>query len=256
MKQTIEEAKKTLQTIQSLDELNAHMLTEDERKGVQNAIAKRRKQLKKEQLLLKNYEEMSEFEAALLAQNNNALICGIDEVGRGPLAGPVVTCAVILNENHQFTGLNDSKKLSPKQRQSIEEQLLNDVFAYAYGYATVEEIDRLNIYEATKIAMLRAIEALSIRPTHLLVDAMTLDTDIPQTSLIKGDARSVSIAAASVLAKEHRDKYMRKLAEKYPGYGFEKNVGYGTQQHLDGIKQFGIIPEHRKTFEPIKSLTN
>ncbi|MEY8599328.1 ribonuclease HII [Staphylococcus shinii] len=256
MKQTIEEVKKTLQTIQSLDELNAHMFMGDERKGVQNAITQRRKQLKKEQLLLKNYEEMSEFEAALLAQNNNALICGIDEVGRGPLAGPVVTCAVILNENHHFTGLNDSKKLSAKQRQGIEEQLLNDVLAYAYGYATVEEIDRFNIYEATKIAMLRAIEALSIRPTHILVDAMTLDTDIPQTSLIKGDARSVSIAAASVLAKEHRDKYMRELAEKYPGYGFEKNAGYGTQQHLDGIKQFGIIPEHRKTFEPIKSLTN
>ena len=256
MKQTIQEVKTILQTIQSIEELNAHIFVEDERKGVQNAIKQRRKQLEKEELLLKNYEEMSEFEIALLAQNSDALICGIDEVGRGPLAGPVVTCAVILNENHYFTGLNDSKKLSAKQRQSIEKQLLNDVFAYAYGYATVKEIDRLNIYEATKIAMLRAIKALPVRPTHLLVDAMTLDIDIPQTSLIKGDARSVSIAAASVLAKEHRDKYMRELAKKYPGYGFEKNAGYGTRQHLDGIKQLGVIPEHRKTFEPIKSLTN
>lgn len=130
------------------------------------------------------------------------------------------------------------------------------MYAYAYGYASVEEIDEINIYEATKLAMHRAIEGLRIKPTHLLVDAMTLDIDIPQTSLIKGDAKSVSIAAASVLAKEHRDQYMRDLGRKYPGYSFENNVGYGTQQHLDGIKKYGILNEHRKTFEPIKSLVN
>ncbi|PHK50720.1 ribonuclease HII [Staphylococcus edaphicus] len=253
---TIQEVKSLLQDIHSIHELEHSDFNEDERKGVQNAIIQRRKQLEKEQALIANYEKMTEFEKAILEKNQEALICGIDEVGRGPLAGPVVTCAVILNKNHHFIGLNDSKKLSAKHRNIIEGQLLNDVHAYAYGYASVEEIDRFNIYEATKLAMLRAIEGLSIAPTHLLVDAMTLDIDIPQTSLIKGDAKSVSIAAASILAKEHRDKYMRELGEKYPGYGFENNAGYGTQQHLDGIKKYGILNEHRKTFEPIKSLTN
>ncbi|WP_436853685.1 ribonuclease HII [Staphylococcus caeli] len=256
MKETIQTIKLALQDITTLNDLATTRYHEDSRKGVQNAIAQRRKQLEKEQQLLDNYIKMTEFENAILAENEQALICGIDEVGRGPLAGPVVTSAVILNKNHHFTGLNDSKKLSSKQRNSLETQLLSQVHAYAYGQATVEEIDRYNIYEATKIAMLRAIEALPVKPTHLLVDAMTLDIDIPQTSIIKGDARSVSIAAASVLAKEYRDKYMRKLGDKYPGYGFDKNAGYGTQQHLEGIKNYGILNEHRKTFEPIKSLLN
>ncbi|WP_436860657.1 ribonuclease HII [Staphylococcus caeli] len=256
MKETIQTIKLALQDITTLNDLATTRYHEDARKGVQNAIAQRRKQLEKEQQLFDNYIKMTEFENAILAENEQALICGIDEVGRGPLAGPVVTSAVILNKNHHFTGLNDSKKLSSKQRNSLETQLLSEVHAYAYGQATVEEIDRYNIYEATKIAMLRAIEALPVKPTHLLVDAMTLDIDIPQTSIIKGDARSVSIAAASVLAKEYRDKYMRELGDKYPGYGFDKNAGYGTQQHLEGIKNYGILNEHRKTFEPIKSLLN
>ncbi|KIJ86342.1 MULTISPECIES: ribonuclease HII [Staphylococcus] len=256
MSETIKDIKSKLQHMLSISELERSEYNNDARKGVQNAMIQRRKQLEKEQVLLDNYVKMTEFENSILAENPDALICGIDEVGRGPLAGPVVTCAVILNKNHHFTGLNDSKKLSAKQRHSIEGQLLNDVYAYAYGYASVEEIDEINIYEATKLAMHRAIEGLRIKPTHLLVDAMTLDIDIPQTSLIKGDARSVSIAAASVLAKEHRDQYMRDLGRKYPGYGFENNVGYGTQQHLDGIKKYGILNEHRKTFEPIKSLVN
>lgn len=256
MSQTIKEIKSKLKDVHSLSELERSEYNNDTRKGVQTAILQRRKQLEKEQALLAHYQKMTEFENNILEENQDALICGIDEVGRGPLAGPVVTCAVILNKNHHFTGLNDSKKLSAKQRHLIEGQLLNDVYAYAYGYASVEEIDRINIYEATKLAMLRAIEGLAVKPSHILVDAMTLDIDIPQTSLIKGDARSVSIAAASVLAKEHRDQYMRDLGEKYPGYGFENNVGYGTQQHLDGIKKYGVLAEHRKTFEPIKSLVN
>ncbi|SCS95821.1 ribonuclease HII [Staphylococcus caeli] len=256
MKETIQSIKLALQDITSIKDLEESAYLQDTRKGVQNAIVQRRKQLEKEQQLLDNYLTMTEFEAAILAEDEHALICGIDEVGRGPLAGPVVASAVILNENHQYKGLNDSKKLSSKQRNLLESQLLKKAHAYGYGQATVEEIDHYNIYEATKIAMLRAIEALPVKPTHLLVDAMTLDIDIPQTSLIKGDARSVSIAAASVLAKEYRDKYMRELGERYPGYGFDKNAGYGTQQHLEGIKNYGILNEHRKTFEPIKSLLN
>ncbi|HLR19544.1 MAG TPA: ribonuclease HII [Staphylococcus sp.] len=256
MKQTIQEVKTMLQDIHDLEELAKHSVNEDARKGVQNAVNSRRKQLEKEQIMIENYQMMSHYENKILAEDETALICGIDEVGRGPLAGPVVTCAVVLNEGHQFTGLNDSKQLSAKKRNYLESQLLSELCDYAYGVATVEEIDEINIYEATKLAMKRAVEALDVKPTHLLIDAMTIDSDIPQTSLVKGDAKSVSIAAASVLAKEYRDRYMRELGEKFPEYGFEKNVGYGTQQHLDGIKHYGIISEHRKSFEPIKSLTN
>lgn len=254
MKPTIKDIKAMLQTIETKEELDNLIINNDERKGVQSAIVSRRKELDKQQLLLENYKVMSRFENEILAQDSESLICGIDEVGRGPLAGPVVACAVILNEDHHFTGLNDSKQLSASKREILERQLLADVYAYAYGYATVDEIDEINIYEATKLAMERAISGLSVKPTHLLIDAMILNVDIPQTSIIKGDAKSISIAAASVLAKEHRDRYMRNLAVKCPGYGFEKNVGYGTQQHLEGIKKHGILNEHRKTFEPIKSL--
>lgn len=254
MKQTIKEIKAHLTQLQSIKAIQQQAYFMDKRIGVQKAIATRLKQLDKAQQLVKQYEAMSYYETQILEKDNNAFVCGIDEVGRGPLAGPVVACAVILNSGHQFTGLNDSKQLSSKKRKMLESQLLEDLYAYAFGYASVEEIDQINIYEATKLAMNRAIDGLPVKPTHLLIDAMTLETDIPQTSLIKGDAKSVSIAAASVLAKENRDRYMIELAQKSPGYGFEKNVGYGTQQHLDGIKQYGILNEHRKTFEPIKSL--
>ncbi|RIP33537.1 ribonuclease HII [Staphylococcus gallinarum] len=256
MKQTITEITNLLKAQQSIASIQEQDYYQDERKGVQSAIKRRIKQLEKEQALFDKYIEMSQFENEILKINESARICGIDEVGRGPLAGPVVACAVILNKDHRFTGLNDSKQLSAKKRNELESELTSKVYAYAYGSASVEEIDTINIYEATKLAMKRAIAALEVRPDHLLIDAMELDTDIPQTSIIKGDAKSISIAAASVLAKEYRDRYMRELSKKYNFYGFEKNAGYGTQQHLDGIKKYGIISEHRKSFEPIKSHFN
>ena len=126
---------------------------------------------------------------------------------------------------------------------------------YAYGLASPEEIDELNIYNATQVAMNRALSQLVNRPDRLLIDAMSLDTTIPQTSIIKGDAKSVSIAAASIMAKEYRDDLMKEIADEYPGYEFEKNVGYGTKSHLDGLNKLGITPYHRKSFEPIKSMT-
>ncbi|WP_210122398.1 MULTISPECIES: ribonuclease HII [unclassified Staphylococcus] len=254
MKQTIKDIKDHLATLHSVNEIQLQPFYKDDRKGVQKAIATRIKQLDKEQQLLNQYQAMTFYENQILANDGNAMICGIDEVGRGPLAGPVVACAVILNHDHHFTGLNDSKQLTAKKRKLLECQLLDELHAYAFGYATVEEIDEINIYEATKLAMKRAINGLPVQPTHLLIDAMTLETDIDQTSLVKGDAKSVSIAAASVLAKENRDRYMTQLAQKFPEYGFEKNVGYGTQQHLDAIKNHGILNAHRKTFQPIKSL--
>lgn len=254
MTSTIKEIRDQLALIQSIEELEAHVANKDTRKGVQKAIESRKKYLIKQQELENNYISMNHYENEILNHDNEALICGIDEVGRGPLAGPVVACAVILNKAHHYLGLNDSKKVPAKQRLILNEELKNNVTSYAYGIATPQEIDDLNIYKATQVAMQRAINQLSIQPTHLLIDAMKLDNDIPQTSIIKGDAKSVSIAAASIMAKEYRDNYMKELANDYPNYGFEKNVGYGTKQHLEAIDTFGVINEHRKSFEPIKSM--
>lgn len=254
MGQSIKEIKALLQSIDSIEALDAHEWNQDTRKGVQQALLSRRKQLLKAQALIDKYETMSVYENEILSQDAQAVICGIDEVGRGPLAGPVVACAVILNAGHAYYGLDDSKKVSPAKRLELKAALEQQA-TYAYGLATPEEIDDLNIYQATQVAMMRAIEALPKQPTHLLIDAMELPLDIAQTSIIKGDAKSVSIAAASIMAKEYRDAYMRELSAEYPGYDFEHNVGYGTKAHLVGIDKLGVTPEHRKSFEPIKSLT-
>ncbi|MEB5791963.1 ribonuclease HII [Staphylococcus hominis] len=254
MPQTIKEIKALLDTIDSIEALEQHELMSDTRKGVQQNIVRRRKQLLKDQETQEHYQQMNKYENEILKDNPNALICGIDEVGRGPLAGPVVACAVILNKEHQYLGLDDSKKVSATKRKILNEQLKEGVYDYAYGIASAEEIDEFNIYNATKLAMERAINQLTQQPNHLLIDAMTLDNAIPQTSIIKGDAKSVSIAAASIMAKEYRDGLMAEVALKYPGYDFEKNVGYGTKSHLQGLKQLGITPYHRKTFEPVKSM--
>ena len=254
MAKTIKEMKQLLEHIDTIEELEQHEANLDNRKGVQQAIASRKKQLEKELQLIEQYHEMTFYENELLANNADEVICGIDEVGRGPLAGPVVACAVILNNDHNYLGLNDSKKVSAKNRAKLNQQLIDGVTEYAYGVATAEEIDQFNIYKATQIAMQRAIDNLKLKPTHLLIDAMKLDNKINQTSIIKGDAKSVSIAAASIMAKEHRDNYMKEFAEQFPGYGFENNVGYGTKEHLKGIDEYGVIKEHRKTFEPIKSI--
>ncbi|WP_105992977.1 ribonuclease HII [Staphylococcus simulans] len=254
MGQSIKGIKALLQSIDSIEALDAHEWNQDTRKGVQQALLSRRKQLLKAQALVDKYETMSVYENEILSQDAQAVICGIDEVGRGPLAGPVVACAVILNAGHAYYGLDDSKKVSSAKRLELKTALEQHA-TYAYGLATPEEIDDLNIYQATQVAMMRAIEALPKQPTHLLIDAMELPLDIAQTAIIKGDAKSVSIAAASIMAKEYRDAYMRELSAEYPGYDFEHNVGYGTKAHLAGIDKLGVIPEHRKTFEPIKSLT-
>ena len=249
IKEIVEEINQYLK----IQEVEASPYNEDERKGVQNALSKRIKQLEKiEQLHLK-YIQMNQYEKQVLDLNKDAVICGIDEVGRGPLAGPVVASAVILEQNHQYLGITDSKALSQAKRSYFEQEIYNRARAVSIGIATVEEIDELNIYEATKVAMQRAIDQLLIKPDHLLIDAMKLDNDIPQTSIIKGDLNSVSIAAASVIAKEYRDKLMSQYHIEYPGYDFDKNKGYGTKSHLEGLENYGITPIHRKTFEPIKS---
>ncbi|RIN17008.1 ribonuclease HII [Mammaliicoccus vitulinus] len=254
MKQkSIKEITSEIQQYATIDAINGSIYNEDERKGVQNALIKRIKQLEKIEELNLKYEKMNQYENRIISANEDALICGIDEVGRGPLAGPVVASAVILERGHHYLGITDSKALSQSKRSFFEQEIYNKALSVGIGIATVEEIDELNIYEATKVAMQRAIDQLNYKPDHLLIDAMTLANDIPQTSIIKGDLNSVSIAAASVIAKEYRDKLMTEFNLEYPGYDFDKNKGYVTKTHLEGIETCGITPIHRKSFEPIKS---
>jgi len=186
-------------------------------------------------------------------------ICGIDEVGRGCLAGPVYSAAVVLDQNTNFESkdfnqINDSKKLSEKKREKLFDYII-DISKFGIGICTVEEIDHLGIQQAVKVSMIRAVESLEIQPDHLLIDNMKLDLDIPQTSIIKGDQISKSISSASIIAKVSRDNLMKnQISNNFPMYKFEKNKGYGTKEHLDAIKTFGITKQHRKSFEPIKSM--
>lgn len=242
-----------LKTIVSAEDPRLTIFRQDPRKGVQAAVNQWQKQQDKQAALIEKYQEMSLFEHAKKAQGFQA-ICGIDEVGRGPLAGPVVAAAVILNDAHEILGLNDSKQLSAHKREELVIEIKKNARAIGIGEATAEEIDQLNIYQATKVAMQRAIDQLPVQPDCLLIDAMALDNGLPQEKIIKGDARSVSIAAASIIAKVYRDEWMARYGEKYPAYGFAKNAGYGTKEHLQAIETQGILPIHRKTFAPIKNL--
>ncbi|MBR5228963.1 MAG: ribonuclease HII [Firmicutes bacterium] len=192
-------------------------------------------------------------ERKLYAEGNEAgpvkYIAGVDEVGRGPLAGPVVTAAVILPEDFSLLGVNDSKKISEKRRDELFEQIKETAVCYSIGIRDNHDIDRINILEATKEAMTEAVRGLEIRPDHLLIDALTLkDVDIPQTGIVKGDANSVSIAAASILAKVTRDRMMVDYHETYPDYSFDKNKGYGTKAHYEGLDRAGASPIHRMSF--------
>ena len=187
-------------------------------------------------------------------------ICGIDEAGRGPLAGPVVVASVIMPEGSMIEGVNDSKKVSEKKREKLYEQIIEEAVAYGVGIIDQNEIDRINILNATKEGLTLCIKELEKdlkeknrgieKPEIILVDALTkIDTDhIPYQSIIKGDAKSYSIAAASIIAKVTRDRIMRQWDEVYPEYGFAKHKGYGTAMHISAIKQYGICPLHRKTF--------
>lgn len=198
---------------------------------------------------------MKEFETELYNNGIN-FIAGIDEVGRGPLVGPVVTAAVILPKDFYDERINDSKKLTEKKRELLYDVIMENALSVGIGMSSPEVIDEINILNATKKAMIEAINNLSIKPEHLLIDAVKLDIDIPQTSIIKGDAKSESIAAASIIAKVTRDRMMVELDKKYPMYDFKHNKGYGTKKHIEALYQYGPIEEHRKSFAPVSELTN
>lgn len=181
-------------------------------------------------------------------------IGGVDEVGRGPLIGPVVTACVVLPKDFVLEGLTDSKKLSEKKRNTYYEYIKEHAIACEVGMCSPEEIDEFNIYKATQIAMKRAIDKVreKIKLEHVLIDAMPLDLDIDSTSIIKGDAKSISIAAASVIAKVTRDNMMYELDKKYPMYGFASHKGYPTKKHIEAINKYGLIDGYRKTYSPVK----
>ncbi|MBO5027790.1 MAG: ribonuclease HII [Clostridia bacterium] len=197
-----------------------------------------------------NAEEKLQYERALYAQGCRS-IAGVDEVGRGPLAGPVVCAAVImpLDEENLIVGVDDSKKLSEKKREQLAEEIKKRALAYTIVEIDEKVIDEINILEATKLGMKQAIETLSITPDVVLTDGnMTIDISHRQHSVIHGDALSYSIGSASIIAKVYRDKMMEEYAKTYPHYAFEKNKGYGTAAHIQGIKEYGLCPIHRRTF--------
>ena len=250
---TIKEIKERLATIDDLDHPLFEELILDGRAGVQAAISKRKRELQKQVDEDLRLEKMLAYEKELYAQGID-LIAGVDEVGRGPLAGPVVAAAVILPKACKILGLNDSKKIPKSKHKEIYEAVLQNAVAIGIGIKDNQVIDQVNIYEATKLAMMEAIGQLEPQPQHLLIDAMKLDLPIPQTSIIKGDANSLSIAAASIVAKVTRDQMMEEFDCEYPGYDFTQNAGYGTANHLAGLDKLGVTPIHRRSFEPVKSM--
>lgn len=181
-------------------------------------------------------------------------ICGIDEAGRGPLAGPICVAACILPPFLRIEGINDSKQLSAKKREELYKIIIDKSIAYNIVFVSVEDVDTLNIYQATKKGMLEAVNGLKVKPDFVLIDAMPLhELEMPHNSIIHGDALSASVAAASILAKVTRDHFMEKMDIKYPNYGFSRHKGYGTKAHMEALRKYGPCPIHRKTFYPVST---
>lgn len=218
----------------------------DTRSGVQSLIAGAEKRQRAAAAEKKRLEGMKRYEYQYAQAG---IICGIDEAGRGPLAGPVVAGAVVLPKDCDILYLNDSKQLSEKKREELYEIIMEKAQAVGVGYAPPERIDEINILQATYEAMRQAVSALSVKPDILLNDAVTIpDVAIRQVSIIKGDAKSVSIAAASIIAKVTRDRLMRQYDSVFPEYGFAQNKGYGAASHIEALKKYGPSPIHRKSF--------
>ncbi len=223
----------------------------DERSGVQTLVAQARRRQEKLAAETERIEKMRIYERKY---SDYDLICGIDEVGRGPLAGPVTAAAVILPRDCRILYINDSKQLSPKKREELYDVIMAQAVSVGIGMSSPERIDEINILQATYEAMREAVGKLDPQPDLLLVDAVTIpDTDIRQVSIIKGDAKSISIGAASIVAKVTRDQLMAEYDKEYPEYGFAGNKGYGSAEHIEALKKYGPSPIHRKSF--IKNFT-
>jgi ribonuclease HII len=230
------------------------ILKEDNRKGVKQIVSSYEKQLLKEKALEQLFNEMSTYEKASY-DKGNYLVAGVDEAGRGPLAGPVVAAAVILPQGFKLLGLNDSKQLTEAKREEYIEIIKENAISYGIGIVDNNMIDKLNILEATKMAMREAISQLQPAADHILLDAVRLE-NLPcsSESIIKGDAKSISIAAASIVAKVTRDRIMKDMDKQFPMYDFRSNMGYGTKKHLEGLQMYGISPYHRQSFAPVRDI--
>ncbi len=217
-------------------------------KAIARRLDKQREAAKKEE---RRITKLTQFERELWDAGVE-WVGGVDEVGMAPLAGPVITAAVILPRNARILGVNDSKQLTHEEREELEPQIRAQAVAWAIGEASVEEIDRLNIYQAGLLALKRAVMALSPLPQHLLVDARRIDVPMPQSPIIQGDAKSLTIGAASIVAKVHRDRLMSQLEEKFPGYGLASHKGYPTPEHLEALTRLGPCELHRRSFGPVQ----
>ena len=189
-------------------------------------------------------------------QNGKKVIIGLDEAGRGPMAWPLVVAGVIFPQGYYCEDINDSKKLTEKKREALYDLIIENALAYQIEIIDVQEVDQLNVYQASKTGMLRAIEHISIKPDFALTDAMPLGNQINHLSIIKGDAKSLSIGAASILAKVTRDRMMKEYDKEYPEYGFAKHKGYPTKQHKEALKTYGVTPIHRRSFQPVIDVLN
>lgn len=227
-------------------------LANDSRAGVQKLVQSYTKKLAAAAQKQAAFDQRFEIERTYWAKGQ--IVAGLDEVGRGPLAGPIVVAAVILPQDFNVVGVNDSKKLSAKKREEYAELIKAKAISYAIVEKSPAVIDQVNISRADELAMREAVGLLTVKPDCLLVDqiAHKLDVGIPEHELIKGDSRSNSIAAASIIAKVYRDQLMAQYAKQYPQYGFEKNAGYGTAEHLLALKEYGPCPIHRQSFAPVK----
>ncbi|EAF6184722.1 ribonuclease HII [Listeria monocytogenes] len=251
MSDSISVIKEKLSEVTSENDPFFQKCIQDERKGVEKLVQSVRRKWEKEAKLLVKLKEMTQYETDLFQQGYK-YIAGVDEVGRGPLAGPVVAAAVILPADFSVVGINDSKQLSEAKRDALFEKIKKEAIAIGVGIIEYDVIDQVNIYEATKLAMCEALNQLTPEPDFVLIDAMPLRYTEAELSLIKGDTKSISIAAASIIAKVTRDRLMQMYDEKYPGYDFANNMGYGTKKHLLGLDTIGICPIHRMSFSPVK----
>ncbi|WP_270995612.1 ribonuclease HII [Listeria seeligeri] len=251
MSESISDIQKKLSQVTSENDSVFQLYLQDERKGVQKLLISLQKKWEKEAKLVQKLTEMKHYENDLYQQGYK-FIAGVDEVGRGPLAGPVVAAAVILPEDFSVVGINDSKQLSELKRETLFELIQQQAIAVGVGIIEHDVIDEVNIYEATKLAMRKALDELNPSPDFVLIDAMPLKYTEAELSLIKGDTKSISIAAASIIAKVTRDRLMKDYDVAYPGYDFVNNMGYGTKNHLNGLDTIGVCPIHRLSFAPVK----
>ena len=255
MSETVKQIRERLSQLTDRSDPYVQSLATDSRKGVQQALTQFYRRLERQAAAQAAFRQRFRYEEKLWRQGCRD-VAGRDEVGRGPLAGPVVTCAVILRPDFDLVGVTDSKQLTRHEREQLYLQIVNEAVEVSIAVNDREAIDRLNIYAATQDAMIRAVNNLHHRPDHRIVDAVPLKIAIPQTTLIKGDQKSISVAAASIVAKEYRDHLMRDYDRVYPGYGLAENMGYGTKEHLAGLAAHGATPIHRRSFRPVQDYLN